>query len=43
MIAVRNISDTEFGQGNVFQRQTHAAHSRDRLAWQVNVVGLKQG
>lgn len=40
MIAVRIISDIEFGQGNVFQRQIHAVHSRDRQAWQVKVMGL---
>lgn len=41
MITVRNISDTEFGQGNVFQRQIHTALQRQ--TWQVNAVGLEQG
>lgn len=43
MIAVKNISDVEFGQGNVFQRQIQTVPSRDRQAWQVNVMALKQG
>lgn len=38
MIAVGNISGTEFGQGGVFHRQIHAGHFRE-WAWQVNTTG----
>lgn len=41
IIAVRNISDIEFGQGNTFQRQIHTALQRQ--AWRANAMGLEQG
>lgn len=40
---MRNIGDTESGQGGVFQSQIQAVHSRDRQAWQANVMWLKHG